>query len=76
MTAKATRMFEPMLAAMNAIGSGVPIASSRNFSVVQNTQDMTDSFTEAAQEIKPIVSVVEITDAQNRVETIQNIDNV
>lgn len=76
MTAKATRMFEPMLAAMNAIGSGVPIASSRNFSVVQNTQDMTDSFTEAAQEIKPVVSVVEITDAQNRVKTIQNIDNV
>lgn len=76
MTAKATRMFEPMLAAMNSIGSGVPIASSRNFSVVQNTQDMTDSFTEAAQEIKPIVSVVEITEAQNRVETIQNIDNV
>lgn len=76
MTAKATKMFEPMLAAMNAIGSGVPIASSRNFSVVQNTQDMTDSFTEAAQEIKPVVSVVEITDAQNRVETIQNIDNV
>lgn len=76
MTAKATRMFEPMLAAMNAIGSGVPIASFRNFSVVQNTQDMTDSFTEAAQEIKPIVSVVEITEAQNRVETIQNIDNV
>lgn len=76
MTAKATRMFEPMLAAMNAIGSGVPIASSRNFSVVQNTKDMTDSFTEAAQEIKPVVSVVEITDAQNRVETIQNIDNV
>lgn len=76
MTAKATRMFEPMLAAMNAIGSGVPIASSRNFSVVQNTQDMTESFTEAAQEIKPVVSVVEITDAQKRVETIQNIDNV
>lgn len=76
MTAKATRMFEPMLAAMNAIGSGVPIASSRNFSVVQNTQDMTDSFTEAAQEIKPVVSVVEITDTQKRVETIQNIDNV
>lgn len=76
MTAKATRIFEPMLAAMNAIGSGVPIASSRNFSVVQNTQDMTDSFTEAAQEIRPIVSVVEITDAQKRVETIQNIDNI
>lgn len=76
MTAKATRMFEPLLAAMNGIGAGVPIASSRNYSVIQNTNDMTDSFTEAAQEIKPVVSVVEITDAQNRVETIQNIDNV
>ena len=76
MTAKATRMFEPMLAAMNAIGSGVPIASSRNFSVVQNTQDMTDSFTEAVQTIRPVVSVEEITDTQTRVQTIQNIDNV
>lgn len=76
MTAKATRMFEPMLAAMNSIGAGVPIASSRNYSVVQNTQDMTDSFTEAAQTIRPVVSVEEITDVQNRVETIQNIDNV
>lgn len=76
MTAKATKIFEPMLAAMNAIGSGVPIASSRNFSVVQNTQDMTDSFTEAVQTIRPVVSVEEITDTQNRVETIQNIDNV
>lgn len=76
MTARATRMFEPLLAAMNGIGAGVPIASNRNYSVIQNTNDMTDSFAQAAQEIKPVVSVVEITDAQNRVETIQNIDNV
>ncbi len=76
MTAKATRMFEPMLAAMNAIGAGAPIASSRNYSVIQNTNDMTDSFTEAAQTIRPVVSVEEITDTQNRVKTIQNIDNV
>lgn len=76
MTAKATRMFEPLLAAMNGIGAGVPIASNRNYSVIQNTNDMTDSFAEAAQAIKPVVSVEEITDVQNRVETIQNIDNV
>lgn len=76
MTAKATRMFEPLLAAMNGIGAGVPIASNRNYSVIQNTNDMTDSFTEAAQTIRPVVSVEEITDVQNRVETIQNIDNV
>lgn len=76
MTAKATRLFEPMLAAMNNIGSGVPIASSRNYSVIQNTGDMTESFTEAAQTIKPVVSVEEITDTQNRVEVIKNLDNV
>lgn len=76
MTARATRMFEPMLAAMNNIGAGVPIASGRNFSVVQNTQDMTDSFAEAAQTIRPVVSVEEITDAQSRVETIQSLDNI
>lgn len=76
MTAKATKMFEPMLSAMNAIGAGVPIASSRNYSVVQNTNDMTDSFTEAAQTIRPVVSVEEISDTQNRVQTIQSLGNV
>lgn len=76
MTAKATKLFEPMLSAMNAIGAGVPIASTRNYGVVQNTNDMTDSFTEAAQTIKPVVSVEEISDAQNRVQAIQNLGNV
>ena len=76
MTARATRMFEPLLAAMNGIGAGVPITSNRNYSVIQNTQDMTDLFTEAAQTIRPVVSVEEINDTQRRIEVIQNLDNV
>lgn len=75
MTARATRLFEPLLAAMNGIGSGVPIQVANSYQSVDNAEMMTDSFKEAAREIKPVVSVVEITDAQERVEMIENLDN-
>lgn len=75
MTAKATKMFEPLLAAMNGIGAGVPMQVNNSYRDVENPTTMTDSFTAAAQEIRPVVSVEEITDAQKRVETIQNTDN-
>ena len=75
MTARATRLFEPLLAAMNGIGAGVPIQVANSYQSVDNAEMMTDSFKEAAREIKPVVSVVEITDAQERVEMIENLDN-
>lgn len=74
MTAKATKMFEPLLAAMNGIGAGVPMQVRNSYRDVENPDTLTDSFSAAAQEIRPVVSVVEVTDAQNRVETIQNTD--
>ena len=75
MTARATRMFEPLLAAMNSIGAGVPIQVANSYESVDSAEMMTDSFERAAREIKPVVSVVEITDTQERVDMIENLDN-
>lgn len=75
MTAKATKIFEPLLTVMNSIGAGVPISMNGAYERVESAESLTDSFAEAAREIKPIVSVVEITEAQERVKMIENLDN-
>lgn len=74
-TAKATELFEPLLRVMNAIGAGVPINVTGAYERVENAESMTDSFTQAAQEIRPVVSVLEITEAQDRLSMIENLDN-
>lgn len=74
MTAKATKMFEPLLAAMNGIGAGVPMQVSNSYREVDNPDSLTESFATAAQTIRPVVSVEEITDAQSHVQMIQNTD--
>lgn len=82
MTAKATNMFEPLLAAMNAIGAGVvPLAVSNGYREAPLYADelrdsFTESFKEAASNIHPVVSVVEITEAQRQVEVIETLDNL
>ena len=74
MTAKATRMFEPLLVAMNGIGSGVPMQVQNSYEDTDTADMMADSFESAARKIKPVVSVVEITEAQERVDMIENLD--
>lgn len=74
MTAAATKMFEPLLMTMNNIGRGVPMQVLNSSHTISNAEMLTESFESAAREIKPIVSVVEITEAQDRVEMIQNLD--
>lgn len=74
MTAAATKMFEPLLMTMNNIGRGVPMQVLNSSQTISNAEMLTDSFESAAREIKPIVSVVEITEAQDRVEMIENLD--
>lgn len=74
MTARATKMFEPLLMAMNNIGSGVPMQVVGSYDRINSQEVITSSFTTAVQDIHPIVSVVEITDAQNRVTTIESLD--
>lgn len=75
MTAAATRLFEPLLMTMNNIGRGVPIQVLNSNQSISTAEILTDSFESAAREIKPVVSVVEITETQNRLEMIQNLDN-
>lgn len=75
MTAAATKMFEPLLMTMNNIGRGVPMQVLNSPQSITNAQMLTDSFESAAREIKPVVSVVEINDAQERVDMIENLDN-
>lgn len=75
MTASATRIFEPLLVAMNGIGRGVPMQVVNGNRDAMLSESLTESFSVAAQEIKPVVSVVEINDMQKRVRTIENLDN-
>ena len=75
MTAKATKLFEPLLVAMNAIGAGVvPQVSNSYRETPLYADELADSFKEAAQEIHPQVSVVEIADKQREVEVIETLD--
>lgn len=78
MTAQATKLFEPLLVAMNGIGAGVvPVSVNNSYRDTSlRAEDLTDSFTQAAINIRPVVSVEEITDTQRRVEIIQNLDNL
>jgi len=78
MTAKATKLFEPLLVAMNNVGAGVVPVSVNNAYRDTNLRadDLTDSFTQAAINIRPVVSVEEITETQHRVEIIQSLDNL
>lgn len=74
MTAAATKMFEPLLMTMNNIGRGVPMQVLNSSQSINQAEMLTDSFESAAREIKPVVSVVEITEAQERVDMIENLD--
>lgn len=75
MNAKATKMFEPLLIAMNAIGNGVALPRN-NYVRTQQTADITEAFTEAVANVRPVVDVREITNTQNRVEVLQNLDSI
>lgn len=78
MTAKATRIFEPLLEAMNDIGAGVVPMQATNAYRDYNmpTDELTESFREAAESIHPVVSVVEIAERQREVEVVETLDNI
>jgi len=78
MTARATRMFEPLLAAMNDVGVGViPMQATNSYrDYNMPTEELTESFREAAREIRPVVSVTDINEGQQRVEVIESLDTL
>ena len=71
-------MFEPLLAAMNDVGVGViPMQATNSYrDYNMPTEELTESFREAAQEIRPVVSVADINEGQQRVEVIESLDTL
>lgn len=72
--AQSTKLFEPLLEAINGFRIPVPISRAQQ---VQQMRDagMVQGIKTAIVDVHPVVSVVEVTEAQNRVEMIENIDN-
>lgn len=75
--AAATRMFEPVLEAMNNIGRGVSVPSrSQSVMMSENTNSLSNSIAESMREVHPVVSVVDINDGQERVRVIDDLDTI
>lgn len=78
MTAAATKIFQPQLEAMNAIGRGVvPPTEIQRVSISgMNDETFSDSLAASVAEIRPVVSVVDINEGINRVEAIDTLDTL
>lgn len=74
--ARSTKLFYPLLEAMNNIGSGVPMQVTSSYSNVSQADTMATQMREAMTEIRPVVSVVDINREQQRVSVIQSLDNI
>lgn len=75
MTARATKLYEPLLSAMNGIGRGVALPQN-GYVVPQQTANLSEAFSTAVAGIRPVVDVQEITRTQNRVEALEYLDAV
>lgn len=78
MNAKATKMFLPLLVAMNEIGKGVHLPNPRYNVASEHDQmeQMRDMFVTAVANVKPVVTVEEINNVQKRVNVIQTLDSI
>lgn len=71
-TAKATAAYAPYLSAINQAGGGVPIyGQNAGVAAMQNDVIM-GRMAQVMANVRPVVSVVDINEGQNRVEVIQN----
>jgi hypothetical protein len=77
MTASATDLFEPVLAAMNAIGRGVrPQVSAGLTMQAASPESVTDAIAAGVRDIHPVVSVEDINAGQARVAVIEKLDTL
>lgn len=76
--AAATRLFEPQLAAINNIGRGVMPPTDYKTVTIGGMMDdtLSGSLSASVSEIRPVVSVVDITEGINRVEVIDTLDTL
>lgn len=76
MTAKATEMFAPILSSFNMMGGGVPINVTQTSSQTLGEDMLARAVAKGVKEIRPVVSVEEITSVANRVEVLENLGYV
>ena len=76
LTAQATRMFAPVLSSFNQIGGGVPISVQGGGSQVGEDFLANAVAKGMAMAPRPVVSVSEINDVENRVEVLEDISTV
>lgn len=77
MTYTSSAMFNPMLAQLNSVGDNMMPYESRMRDEGMNEEMMTDAVTRGVQnQPAPVVSVVEITETQNRVRAIESMGDV
>lgn len=77
MTASATRMFAPALSAFNQIGGGVPIMSSAGGGAQMGEEYLARAVARGfAMAPRPVVSVEEINNTAERVETIERVATI
>lgn len=76
MTAKATEMFAPILSSFNMMGGGVPINVMQTSNQTLGEDMLARAVAKGVKEIRPVVSVEEITSVANRVEVLENLGNV
>lgn len=76
MTAKATKLFEPLLLAMNGIGKGAPIPYTARAIDAEARRDEQKEFAMSLENIHPVVSVEDINEGQQRVSIIESLGEV
>ena len=76
MTARATEMFAPILSSFNMMGGGVPINVTQASNQTLGEDMLARAVAKGVRDIRPVVSVEEITSVANRVEVLENLGNV
>lgn len=76
MTARATEMFAPILSSFNMMGGGVPINVTQASNQALGEDMLARAVAKGVRDMRPVVSVEEITSVANRVEVLENLGNV
>lgn len=76
MTARATEMFAPILSSFNVMGGGVPINVTQASNQTLGEDMLARAVAKGVRDMRPVVSVEEITSVANRVEVLENLGNV
>ena len=76
MTARATEMFAPILSSFNMMGGGIPINVTQTGSQALGEDMLARAVAKGVQSIRPVVSVEEINQVNNRVEVLENLGSI